>query len=85
MTPNATCLLFGGTVFNLALLNNSCMSVKNNVAFFKDFNRLFRLRAHGGCDRSAEDAYSSMAPDPTLALSEVRVALHSILYIFFGL
>ena len=24
-------------------------------------------RAHGGCDRSAEDAYSSMAPDPTFA------------------
>jgi hypothetical protein len=23
--------------------------------------------AHGGCDRSAEDAYSSMAPDPTFA------------------
>jgi hypothetical protein len=22
-------------------------------------------KAHGGCDRSAEDAYSSMAPDPT--------------------
>ena len=40
------------------------------------------LRAHGGCDRSAEDAYSSMAPDPTFALSEVRVALHSILYMF---
>jgi hypothetical protein len=27
----------------------------------------FRLRAHGGCDRSAEDAYSSQAPDPTFA------------------
>jgi hypothetical protein len=26
---------------------------------------LFRLRVHGGCDRSAEDAYSSAAPDPT--------------------
>ena len=24
-----------------------------------------------------------MAPDPTFALSEVRVALHSILYMFF--
>jgi hypothetical protein len=23
--------------------------------------------AHGGCDRSAEDAYSSTAPDPTFA------------------
>jgi hypothetical protein len=23
--------------------------------------------AHGGCDRSAEDAYSSVAPDPTFA------------------
>ena len=48
-------------------------------------NAPFRLRAHGGCDRSAEDAYSSMAPDPTFALSEVRVALHSILYVFFRL
>jgi hypothetical protein len=27
----------------------------------------FRLRAHGGCDRSAEDAHSSLAPDPTFA------------------
>ena len=50
----------------------------------KDFSTPeYRLWAHGGCDRSAEDAYSSMAPDPTFALSEVRVALHSILYIFF--
>ena len=30
-------------------------------------------------ERISEDAYSSMAPDPTFALSEVRVALHSIL------
>jgi hypothetical protein len=36
----------------------------------------FRLRAHGGCDRSAEDAYSSMAPDPILAFVGVRVSLH---------
>ena len=36
-----------------------------------------------GCINRAEDAYSSMAPDPTFALSEVRVALHSILYMFF--
>jgi hypothetical protein len=28
----------------------------------------FRLRAHGECDWSAEDAYSSTAPDPTFAL-----------------
>jgi hypothetical protein len=27
----------------------------------------FRLRVHVGCDRSAEDAYSSMAPDPNFA------------------
>jgi hypothetical protein len=26
-----------------------------------------RLRAHGGCDRSSEDAYSSTATDPTFA------------------
>ena len=31
---------------------------------------LFRLRAHGGCDWSAEDAYSSMAPDPAFAFVE---------------
>jgi hypothetical protein len=42
----------------------------------------FRLWAHGGCDRSAEDAYSSMAPDPAFAF---RVALHSILYLLFRL
>ena len=28
-------------------------------------NTEWDLRAHGGCDRSAGDAYSSMAPDPT--------------------
>jgi hypothetical protein len=27
----------------------------------------FRLRVHGGCDRSAEDAYSTAALDPTFA------------------
>ena len=31
---------------------------------------IFRLQAHGGCDRSAEDAYSSMAPDPAFAFVE---------------
>jgi hypothetical protein len=30
----------------------------------------FRLRAHSGCDRSAEDAYSSVASDPTFAFVE---------------
>jgi hypothetical protein len=31
------------------------------------FNEIIQLinRAHGGCDRSTGDAYSSMAPDPT--------------------
>jgi hypothetical protein len=24
-----------------------------------------RIKAHGGCDRSAKDAYSFAAPDPT--------------------
>jgi hypothetical protein len=28
---------------------------------------LISTNAHGSCDRSAEDAYSSMAPDPTFA------------------
>jgi hypothetical protein len=28
----------------------------------------FRLRAYGGCDRWAEDAYSSEVPDPTLSI-----------------
>jgi hypothetical protein len=32
-----------------------------------------RLRAHGGCDRSAEDAYSFATPD--LVFPEVRVSL----------
>jgi hypothetical protein len=30
----------------------------------------FQLRAHGGCDRSAEGAYSSMAPYPTFTFVE---------------
>ena len=29
---------------------------------------LFRLMAHDGCDRSAEDAYSSLAHFPTFAV-----------------
>jgi hypothetical protein len=41
--------------------------------------------AHSGCDRSAEDAYSSVAPDPTFAFVGVRIAAHSILYLPFGL
>jgi hypothetical protein len=28
---------------------------------------LISTKAHDGCDRSAEDAYSSAAPDPTVA------------------
>jgi hypothetical protein len=35
----------------------------------------FRLRTCGGCDLSAEDAYSSMVPNPTITLSGVCVAL----------
>jgi hypothetical protein len=38
---------------------------------------------HGGCDRSAEDGYSSKAADRTFALSGVRVALRSTLYVLF--
>jgi hypothetical protein len=30
----------------------------------------FGLRAHGGCDHSAEDTYSSAAPDPAFAFVE---------------
>jgi hypothetical protein len=30
----------------------------------------FQLRAHGECDYSAEDTYSSVAPDPTFAFVE---------------
>jgi hypothetical protein len=33
---------------------------------------------HGGCDRSAKDAYSSMAPDPTSGIT--RCPYKSILY-----
>jgi hypothetical protein len=29
----------------------------------------FRLREHGGCDRLAEDAYFSLAPDPTSGIA----------------
>jgi hypothetical protein len=38
---------------------------------------LILTRADGGCDRSVEDAYSSMAPDPTFAFFGVGVALQS--------
>ena len=38
----------------------------------------FWLWHHDGCDRSAGDAYSSMAPDPTSVLTEVRDCLYYI-------
>ena len=45
---------------------------------------LFRLRAHGGCDRSAEDAYSSMAPDLTFAFVGGPCCLTlDFVYLFF--
>ena len=44
---------------------------------------LFRIQAHSGCDRSAEDAYSSMATDPAFAFVEGPYC--PILYVFFGL
>jgi hypothetical protein len=48
---------------------------------------LISAKAHGECDRPVEDAYSSMAPDPTFATGGgwVRVALFSSLYLVFGL
>ena len=44
---------------------------------------LFRLRAHGGCDRSAEEAYSSLHLILPSLSSEVRVALHSTVHMFW--
>ena len=43
-----------------------------------------RLRTHGGCDQSAEDAYSSMAFDPTLTFVGGPCCPHSTLYILLG-
>jgi hypothetical protein len=40
------------------------------IALTKGNPVYFGLTAHGGCDRSAEDAYSSMALDPTFAFVE---------------
>jgi hypothetical protein len=42
---------------------------------------LISTRVHVGCDRSAEDAYSSMAPDHTFQFVEIRVVLQSSLYL----
>jgi hypothetical protein len=36
------------------------------IAHF-DFDNTITTKAHGGCDRSAEDAYSPMATDPIFA------------------
>jgi hypothetical protein len=41
--------------------------------------------ALGGCDLSAEDAYSSVAPHPTLAFVAIHGTQYSILYWHFGL
>lgn len=46
---------------------------------FSVFSRI-RQRAHGRCDRSAEDAYSSMAPDPAYDFVEVLVCFAPDLY-----
>lgn len=39
---------------------------------FPGFFRLWQI-AHGGYDRSTEDAHFSMAPDPTAIFGEVRI------------
>ena len=45
---------------------------------------LFRLRAHGWCDRSAEDAYSSMASDPAFAfVGGPCCPTHELVYMFW--
>jgi hypothetical protein len=44
----------------------------------------FRQSAHGGCDRSAEDAYPSVAHDPTFAyVAGPCCRIHSILLLPF--
>jgi hypothetical protein len=45
----------------------------------------FRLRANDGCNRSAEDAYSSATPDPTFTFVRGPYFPRSILYLSFGL
>jgi hypothetical protein len=46
---------------------------------------LISTKVHGGCDRSAEDAYSSMAPDLTFAFVGGPCCLTLDLYLPFGL
>ena len=50
--------------------------------FTTDFPNISRSWqwAHGGCDKSAGDAHSYMAPDPTTDVSEVSVCSAPILY-----
>jgi hypothetical protein len=53
----------------------------------------FRLRAHGGRDRSAEDAYPSWAPDPTFAFDRglccptldfvIKITFYTLLTLLF--
>jgi hypothetical protein len=40
-------------------------------------------RAHGGCDQSTGDAYSSMAPDPTSGITIPKVCVCPILWFVF--
>jgi hypothetical protein len=58
-------LLFSRFIFLCTIWRNR----KQNISYTWCFNKhVPTLRAHGGCDRSAEDAYSSAAPDPTFAI-----------------
>jgi hypothetical protein len=56
------------------------------LGFYTSFgdggNPVYVISIHSWCDRSVEDAYSSMAPDPTLLLSGARVTYlgHSFNY-----
>ena len=53
-------------------LPDVCMSDLEKLSYYwvDGPSITFRLKAHGGCDRSAEDADSSMTPDPSFAFVE---------------
>jgi hypothetical protein len=64
------------------LFHTLCQTVVSILAFTTG-NPVYLIstKAHGGYDRSAEDAYSSMAPDPTFVFFGGPYYLHSILYL----
>lgn len=63
-------------------LYRHCFFIKKDNSLC--FSRLYQI-AHGGCDRLAEDGFSSTAPDHTFNFCKDRVYSAPVLYFYCGL